>query len=166
MGLLDSAEEEWLEALFATDKLSDVVYRDSVDSLLVGFSGSTFDLHVKVNPRAFSIFKDCWIGVAYAPSGPVLRGVQAVREGQTLVFRNLTRKPGAELVVAMDFPLSVEVHAMPTGSSVPTTEGPPPVISTGGGAGIGFGLGAGGALVLLLAVLWFAGPPRGGGGNG
>ena len=159
-GIFDSPEQEALKALFYSDKLEDIVYRNSVEGILSA-SGlpaniQKFDLLVKVRRRPIGLFRDGWIGVAYWPNGPVLRGIQGYTEGETLVFPNVNVIPGGEIIVAMDWGLAVDVYAQYPGASPPPIDEGPPLIPPD----LGLGIGIGGTLLGAVALYWFFGPPR------
>lgn len=155
MAFTDSEDEAKLKKLFAGVPLDNIVWRDRVENLGLRAGQLTFDLRVYAPKRALRIDTDTRIGVAYWPSGPVLKGSQLILEGQTLVFRNLMVKPGAELIVAMEDEWPVEVSAEDTGYKAPPPDKTPtvelPKLPDPGFLGAGIGIGA----LLALAVFLY-----------
>lgn len=159
-GIFDDDEEDILEALFQSDRLEDIVYRNSVENILSA-SGlpsniAKFDLFVKVRRRLWGLWRDGLIGVTYWPNGPVLQGIQQYTEGETLVFQNVPVIAGGVLIVAMDWGLTVEVSAQRPGTAPPPVDEGPPIIPPD----LGLGLGIGSTVIAAMALYWFLGPPR------
>jgi hypothetical protein len=157
MAFSDSDDEDRLEKLFAGVPLDNIVWREKVSNLGLTAGQLTFDLRVFAPKRALRIDTDSRIGVAYWPSGPVLKGSQLILEGQTIVFRNLLVKAGAEIIVAMEDEWPVEVSAERTGYIPPPPDTKPSVELPTPGAGLGVGIGFGLGAALILAGIYFFG---------
>lgn len=119
-------EEAALETLFKTDDLDTIVYRERAENIVPeGLkAGDTFDLRVATADRGALRSNNVQIGVTYFPAGPVLKGVQSIRAGQTLTFSRLPFKPGAELVIAMSDTTEVTVDAYRAGGAPPPSLSP------------------------------------------
>jgi hypothetical protein len=138
-----------LHELFGDEGLYALVWREHVASL-VKAGTTTFDLAVKLTSAGI-IDNSAKIGVTYWDKGPVVKGVQIIAKGQTVVFKNVPVKTGGELVIAMDDEYSVEVSAEPVGYKPP----PMPTPETPGEVGerIGKGLGKGIGMVAVIVVI-------------
>lgn len=107
-----------IHALFASTQVDSVVWQERIDD--VAPPGATF-VDVVVTSRPATLLRQTWyIGLAYLPGGPVVKGVQRYEDGQSLVFRNVLVKRGAVLaLVAEDGvldQLSVSVSVEPSGT--------------------------------------------------
>lgn len=138
MGYLwDTEEEDKMQELFHTGSLRFIVYREKIENIAP--KGATeITLAVKIRRRTIGLMRDTYIGVAYWPNGPVIRGVQGATEGETVVFRKVLVKPGAEILVALGDEIAVEVSAEGADyAPPPVDEGSPFVPFVGLGVGLG-----------------------------
>ncbi len=135
-----------LQALFASTDVDEVLWQEQIDH--VAPAGATF-VDVVLTGKPATLYKQTWhVGLAYLPSGPVVKGVQLYTDGQSLVFRNVPVKPGAVLALVTesgtfgDMPvISVSVEAMGRGEAAARERAPgSPVVEAQG-------------LVTALAVL-------------
>lgn len=156
MGLFSkSPMEKWLEATFKTSDLDEVVYRESMTAIAP--EGATaVDLVVDVAPPAI-LERSTVIGLAYYPSGLVLKGVQNIKAGERRVFRNVLVKPGEELIVAMGAEEAVSVTVEKAGQTA-ASGGAATSFAKPGGSGNPLsdffsGLGEGTGKVLVVAAI-------------
>lgn len=151
-------EADKIEALFASDKLTELVWQDDVSQQFPG--ATTVDVVVS-SPKPAFLAATYQIGLTYWPNGPVVRGVQNYPQGSTVTFYGVPVKPGAELALAASsifgdsLPARVEVVRAGSGGAVEQNRA-----DQNAKGGLPFGdlnttLGLAAALlVLVLAVKW------------
>jgi hypothetical protein len=142
-------DSNWLEKVFHSSDVDEVVWQEKIDWRYPG--ALTVDVVVDVSDPINLGTDNEKIGLAYYPSGLVAAGVQAVRQGERRVFRNVLVKPGEDLVVALSsaIPVTVDVERAGQGTSAPPPAAPGEE-STLDKFFRGLGQGTGGVLVLLV----------------
>ena len=114
---MSTPNKSQLRSLFASSDLDTVVWQDSVDHFA---DGAPFvDVVVSSTSPAF-LQNTEKIALGYWPGGPVVRGVQNYTQGQSITFKSIMVKPGADLIVAMsegmlDGPIPVRVDVTRAG---------------------------------------------------
>ena len=114
---MSTPNKSQLRALFASSDLDTVVWQDSAEHFAEG--AAFVDVVVSSSAPAFMQTTEK-IALGYWPGGPVVRGVQNYTQGQSVTFKNIMVKPGADLVVAMsegmlDGPIPVRVDVTRVG---------------------------------------------------
>lgn len=117
MALFGSNDAAALRQLFATDELSELVWRENIDNLA---DGAAFVDVVVSSPRPAFLQQVYKVGLTYWPNGPVVRGVQNYTQGTSVTFAKVPVKKGATLAVAASTiwgdSLPARVDVVPSGS--------------------------------------------------
>ena len=155
MALFGSNDATQLKQLFATDELSELVWRENIDNLA---DGAAFVDVVVSSPRPAFLQQIYKVGLTYWPNGPVVRGVQNYTQGTSVTFAKVPVKKGATLAVAAStiwgdsLPARVDVVPSGSGASVERErqdgQGKDPIENLFQGAGLLLGVAA------LLAVAY------------
>ncbi len=117
---MSTPNKSQIRSLFASSDLDTVVWQDNVDHFA---DGAPF-VDVVVSSAAPAFLQNTEkLGIAYWPDGPVVRGVQNYTQGQSVTFKSIMVKPGADLFVAMsegmlDGPIPVRVDVVRAGQGV------------------------------------------------
>lgn len=117
MGLFGNSEKGGIRALFASDSLDEIVWRENIDNLS---NGAAFVDVVVSSPKPALLQDIRKVGLTYWPNGPVVRGVQNYTVGTSVTFAAVPVKQGGVLALASETSfgdsLPARVDVVPVGA--------------------------------------------------